>query len=59
MFKVVEKTNQNAVHALCDTLERAQHWIDVKAAHYARLGYFIDKTLKPESFMIIFDKDCK
>lgn len=56
MFKVVEKTNQNAVHALCDTFERAQHWIDVKAAEYARLGYFMDKTLKPENFMVVFDK---
>lgn len=56
MFKVVEKTNQNAVHAICDTFERAQYWIDVKAAEYARFGYFMDKTLKPENFMVIFDK---
>lgn len=56
MFKVVEKTNHNAVHAICDSFERAQHWIDIKAAEYARLGYFMDKTLKPEHFMIVFDK---
>jgi hypothetical protein len=31
MFKVIEKDNPLAVHCLCDTLERAQYWIDVRA----------------------------
>lgn len=53
MFKVVEIKNPLAIHALCDTLERAQYWIDVKSKEYARLGYFMDKTLNPNSFMII------
>lgn len=51
-FKVIEKQNANAVHAICDTLERAQHWIDVKAPEYAAKGYFMDKTLTAASFTI-------
>jgi len=53
MFKIVEKNNYFAVHCLCDSLERAQHWIDVKAVEYCLRGYFTDKTLTPESFMIV------
>ena len=52
MFKVIEKSNPLAVHCLCDTLDRAQHWIDVKAVEYCLKGYFMDKTLTPESFTI-------
>jgi hypothetical protein len=53
MFKVIEKDNPLAVHCLCDTLERAQHWIDTKAPEYCLKGYFMDKTLTPESFTIV------
>lgn len=53
MYKIVEKNNPLAVHCLCDSLERAQHWIDVKAVEYCLNGYFMDKTLTPESFMIV------
>lgn len=52
MFKVIEKANPLAVHCLCDTLERAQHWVDVKAVEYCLKGYFMDKTLTPDSFTI-------
>jgi len=51
-FKVVEKANPLAVHVICDTRERAQHWIDVNALEYARKGYFMDKTLTAASFTI-------
>jgi hypothetical protein len=53
MFKVIEKNNPLAVHCICDTLERAQHWIDVNAPEYCKKGYFMDKTLTPESFTIV------
>lgn len=55
MFKVIEKANPLAVHYICDTLERAQYWINVKAVEYCIKGYFMDKTLTPESFTI---KEC-
>lgn len=53
MFKIVEKANPLAVHCLCDTLERAQHWLIVKAEEYYSKGYFMDKTLTPESFTFV------
>jgi hypothetical protein len=52
MFKVVEKLNPLAVHCICDTLERAQRWIDVTAPMYVAKGYFTDKTLTADSFII-------
>jgi hypothetical protein len=52
MFKVIEKRNPLAVHAVCDTLERAEHWITVKAPEYCSKGYFMDRTLTPDSFTI-------
>ena len=51
-FKVVEKQNPLAVHVICDSRERAQFWIDVKAPEYAAKGYFMDKTLTADSFTI-------
>jgi len=53
MFKVVEKSNSLAVHAICDSRERAQYWIGVKAPEYCARGYFSDKTLTPKSFTIL------
>jgi len=51
-FLVIEKQNPLAIHAICDTLERAQHWIDRNAPEYVRKGYFMDKTLTADSFTI-------
>ena len=51
-FLVIEKQNRLAVHAICDTLERAQNWIDTKALEYVKKGYFMDKTLTADSFTI-------
>lgn len=52
MYKVIEKKNPLAVHCLCDTLERAQYWINTLAPRYCQKGYFMDKTLTPNSFTI-------
>ena len=51
-FLVIEKQNRLAAHAICDTLERAQNWIDTKAPEYVKKGYFMDKTLTADSFTI-------
>lgn len=51
-FKVIEKQNPLAVHAICDTRERAQFWIDTRAPEYAAKGYFMNKTLTADSFTI-------
>lgn len=52
MFQVVEKKNPRAVHCITYTRERAERWIAVTAPDYCRRGYFMDKTLTPESFTI-------
>ena len=52
MYKIIEKNNPLAVHAICDTLDGAKRWITVNAVEYCRKGYFMDKTLTPESFTI-------
>lgn len=53
MFKIVEIKNPKAVHCVCDSLERAKHWLYVKAPFYAENGFFMDKTLNASSFTII------
>ncbi len=52
MYSVVEKKNPLAVHAHCSTRESAERWIVVNAVEYCRKGYFMDKTLTPDSFTI-------
>lgn len=59
MFKVVEKNNQLAVHCIADTLDRAEHWIKNNAVEYCAKGFFMDKTLTPDSFMVIEQKKGK
>ena len=51
-WKIVEKKNPLALHALCHSRESAQRWIDVNAPLYCARGYFMDKTLTPDSFTI-------
>lgn len=51
-YYVVEKKNPLAVHCIADTRERAEHWINNNAPLYCARGYFMNKTLTPESFMI-------
>lgn len=52
MFMVIEKNNPLSVHAHCSTRESAQRWIDVNAPVYCAKGYFMDKSLTPDSFTI-------
>jgi hypothetical protein len=49
-YKVVEKANHLAVHALCSTLGSAQAWIE----RNGDCGMFMDKTLTRGSFAILF-----
>lgn len=53
MFKIIEKANPLAVHAHCDTKESAQRWLDVNAPMYCAKGYFMNKTLTPDSFTMV------
>lgn len=52
MYKIVEKKRPMNIHAMCDTLQGAERWLNVLAPEYCAKGYFMDKLLTPESFMI-------
>ena len=56
MFKLVEKKNKLAVHGLFDSRERAERYLVEVIPVYVQRGYFMDKTLTPDSFEIIEDK---
>jgi hypothetical protein len=51
-YRIVEKKNHLAVHAICHSEESAQHWLDVNAPENCARGYFTDKSLTPDSFEI-------
>lgn len=51
-YRIIEKDNPLAVHALCSTYESALRWLTVNAPEYCAKGYFMDKTLTPDSFII-------
>ena len=56
MYKLVEKNNHLAVHGLFDTLDRAENHLKNTIPEYCRKGYFMDKTLTPDSFTVINSK---
>ena len=51
-YKIVEKENPLAVHAICSTLAGAEYWIKNKAPEYVKRGFFMDKTLTENCFEI-------
>ena len=52
-YKIVEKDNPLAVHGLFDRLDRAERHLKEEIPFYCARGYFMDKTLTPESFEIV------
>jgi len=52
-FKMVEKDNPLALHALFDTKERGEKHLAEMVPIYCKHGYYTDKTLTPESFEIV------
>lgn len=53
IYKIVEKDNTNSVHCICHTREMAERALKILLPQYIALGYFIDKKLKDDSFIII------
>lgn len=51
-FKIVEKKNPLAVHGLFNTRERAERHLREIIPVYVTRGYFMDKTLKTEDFIV-------
>jgi hypothetical protein len=52
-YALVERDNRLAVHGLFDTLASAERHLAVNVPTYCERGYFMDKTLTPDSFIII------
>ena len=52
-FALVERDDHNALHGLFYTRERAQYHLDTNVPVYCARGYYMDKTLTPDSFEII------
>ena len=52
-FKLIEKKNHLAVHGLFQTRQSAERHLTGNVPEYCKRGFFMDKTLKPESFTII------
>ena len=51
-YNIVEKANPLHLHAICDTRESAERWLAVNAVNDCAKGYFMDKSLTPDSFTI-------
>jgi len=52
-YKLVEKRNHRIVHALFDSKARAENHLKNVIPDYCRRGFFMDKSLTPDSFEII------
>lgn len=52
-YNIVEKADHLALHGICDTLERAEYHLKHRIPEYCERGFFMDKTLTPESFEIV------
>lgn len=52
-FAIIEKNNPLALHGLFDTIERAERHLRDVIPVYVTRGYFMDKTLTANSFVIV------
>ena len=52
-YKIVEKKNPLAVHALFDSLQRAERHLNEVIPEYVKRGFFMDKTLTANCFEIM------
>jgi hypothetical protein len=55
-YLIVEKQNQHAVHAHCDTKEGAERYLKETVPLHVKEGYYVDKTLTADSFEIREEK---
>jgi len=50
---MVEKADHHAVHALFVSKERGEQFLADAVPDYCRRGFYMDKTLTPDSFEIM------
>ncbi len=58
-WKLVEKKNRHACHGLFISKESAERHLLETIPIYCNRGYFMDKTLTPESFEVIGPSESK
>jgi hypothetical protein len=51
-WAIVEKANPIAVHGLFMSRESAERFLADTVPDYCRRGFYMDKTLTPESFIV-------
>ena len=51
-YAIVEKANHLSVHGVFDTRERAESFITDIIPLYVARGYFMDKTIRADSFEV-------
>jgi hypothetical protein len=52
-YKLVERRDHLAVHGYFDSLERAAWHLEHNIPRYVARGFFVDKTLKADDFIIL------
>lgn len=52
-YYIVEKKNHNALYAILDYRENADHYLRETLPEYIRRGYLMDKSLSADDFEII------
>ncbi len=52
-YKMVEKSNHLHVHAYFDSMASGKRFLKEVVPVYCQRGYYMDKTLTPDSFEII------
>lgn len=53
IFKIVERENPLALHAIFECRSRAEYHLKYNIPAYIERGYFSDKTLKAKDFIIV------
>ena len=54
-YEIVEKKDQNSVHAIFDYRERAEKHLKETIPFYVAMGFFMNKSLTADDFEI---KEC-
>ena len=52
-YAMIEKHNHLAIHGIFDSMERAERHLRETIPEYVRKSYFMDKSLKADSFEIV------
>lgn len=52
-YQIIEKNNPLAVHGVFDSRERAERHLTEAIPEYVQRGYFMDKKLTTDDFMIV------